>query len=79
VIEALLAAAADRARERGAHVLELVGFPDAIRAIAQRSRPFARSFPVWPYNYKTATRELGAELLPGRAWYPTLYDGDASL
>jgi hypothetical protein len=78
VVDALLAAAADHARAQGAHMLELVGFPPAVRARAQKSLPFARSFPTSPFHYKAATPELGAELLPPRVWYPTLFDGDSS-
>jgi hypothetical protein len=78
VIDALLAAAADHARSFGAAVLELVGFPPAIRARAEKSLPFARMFPTSPYHYKAATAELATALLPPRAWYPTLFDGDSS-
>ncbi len=79
VIDALVAAADGLARDRGAHVLELVGFPAAIRARAERSRPFGRMFPTSPFHYKPASPGLAADLREASAWYPTLYDGDSSL
>ena len=79
VVDALLAAAHDLAREQGSHILELVGFPREVRARAARSRPFSRMFPGTTYYYKAMPAGLAAELRFESAWYPTLYDGDSSV
>ncbi|HUT53176.1 MAG TPA: hypothetical protein VM658_07275 [bacterium] len=79
VVDALLGAAYDAARERGAHVLELIGLTPPLRARALRSRPFVRAYAHFPFYYKAGSAALAQALLPADAWYPTMYDGDTSL
>lgn len=79
VVDALLAAAGDVARQQGSHVLELIGFPRSVRSRAERGRPWSRLFPGTSFYYKAASPELAAELRPESAWYPTLLDGDSTV
>lgn len=79
VIDALLAAAFADSQEHGTHVLELVGFPAAIRAHVAGYRPFVRHFPGMPFYYKALRPGLAAALEGEDAWYATMYDGDSSL
>jgi hypothetical protein len=76
IIDALLHAAVEISRERGCHVLELIGMTRAIRAQAERYRPFSRAFPCSPFHYKATSPELGGQLAREDDWYPSLYDGD---
>lgn len=80
VIDTLLAAAHRTAREDGAHVLDLIGFPTQVRsrALANCARPYALD--AWRYWYKVPDDgELDAELGRESAWYASPYDGDATL
>jgi hypothetical protein len=79
VIDALLAAAYESAKEWGSHVLELVGLPPEIRAMARRYHPFTRRYPNFPFYYKAGSPELESALQKEDSWYPTNYDGDSSL
>ncbi len=79
VIDALLSAAANVAREQNCHVLEAVGFPESIRAQLKNYRPFTRRFANFPVHFKAQSSALHAALQSEQAWYPTLYDGDSSL
>lgn len=79
VIDALLAAAYQWARDHHCHVLELMGLPLSVRSVAERSRPFSRTLPTYPFFYKAPTPELQAALQPEDAWYPSVYDGDTCL
>jgi len=78
VIDALLAVAYESAREKRCHILELVGFPREIRALASVYRPFSRKFPNFPFFYKALSAELSSALQSENSWYPTLFDGDSS-
>ncbi len=79
VVDVLLAAAYDWGREHGCHVLELIGLPETVRAAAERSRPFCRALPTFPFFFKARGEALQCALRSPRAWYPTVYDGDTSL
>jgi hypothetical protein len=79
VLEALLAAAGECARESGAHVLEWVGLPRGVRACAELSRPFARQYADFPFFYRARDGALHGELEAAELWYPTLFDGDGCL
>ena len=79
VVDSLLAAAYEWAREHGCHVLEIMGLPSPIRSVAERSRPFSRTLPTYPFFYKALTGELHAALHPADVWYPSVYDGDTCL
>lgn len=79
VVDALLGSAYDWGREHGCHVLELMGLPAPVRSTAERSGPFCRTLPTYPFFYKVPTAALGTALGSEDAWYPTVYDGDTSL
>lgn len=78
-VDALLSAAFDAARERGAYVLEVVGYPADLRSRFRQSHPHTRQLPSWPYWYKAIDRDLSRRLCAAAPWYVTPYDGDASL
>lgn len=77
VIDALLAAAYETAREQRCHILELLGFPREVRARAAPRRLYSR--PCAPICYKARSAELHSALLQKDAWYATRYDDDTSL
>jgi len=79
VIEELLAAAWTSAHDAGCHVLELMGFPERIRKIVLRFKPYARNYPAHPYYFKARDRQLQEALLDKNFWYACPYDGDATL
>ncbi|HUJ26424.1 MAG TPA: hypothetical protein VLW85_10415 [Myxococcales bacterium] len=79
VARELLAAAFRHAREGGHDVLELLGFPDAIRGICRSWKPYARRLSTPPYLFKVHDAALRDALADGSAWYATPYDGDWTL
>lgn len=79
VIRALLSAAHDHAKRAGSHVLEIIGFPDAIRRALVQTRPYQRKYPSCPYYYKAADPALHKVLADPEAWYACPFDGDATL
>jgi len=79
VMQALLAGAYDYARARQCHVLELIGLPEGVRAMAQKNKPFSRSMATFPFFYKALSTDLDEKLADTRSWYVTAYDGDTSL
>jgi hypothetical protein len=79
IVDRLVRAARERARADGCHVLEAVGFPASLRRVLLRHLPHRRKFPAWPYFYKAGSPELAAALRSAESWYPSLFDGDASL
>jgi hypothetical protein len=79
VIDALLAAAYETAREQGCHLLALVGFPREVRARAEPRRLYSRMLSPNSFCYKARSGELHSALLDGSAWYATSYDHDTTL
>ncbi len=79
IVRALWAAAYESARLAGSDVLEVMGFPPAIRKVCAAWNPYVRKYPACPYFYKAADPELHAALADGEAWYATPFDGDATL
>ncbi|HYL83570.1 MAG TPA: hypothetical protein VE263_05000 [Candidatus Angelobacter sp.] len=79
VVEQLLAAALGSAQDAGCHVLEVMGFPDSIRQVARRSKPYARGYPAHPFYFKARDRDLQEALIDRDAWYACPFDGDATL
>lgn len=79
VVKALLIAAYNHARLGGSYVLELMGFPPAVRRVAWLSNPYTRNYPGCPFHYKAADRNLHEALSDGAAWYASPFDGDATL
>jgi hypothetical protein len=78
-IRQLLGAAARMARQGGAHMLEVVGFPEHVRRVFLESRPFELWNQAWPFLYKAPDPALHRELASAGVWYASLYDGDGSL
>ncbi|MCC7168193.1 MAG: hypothetical protein IT565_11550 [Rhodospirillales bacterium] len=77
VIDSLLAAAFERTRETGAHLVELVGLPREVRARAKLAGALARRFISWPAYYKPLAEGLALD--SESAWYLSGLDGDATL
>jgi hypothetical protein len=78
-IRELLGASIREAGARGADMVELVGFPAAVRAVAKELRPFELSGPAWPYHFRATDRGLQRELESAELWHASLFDGDGSL
>ncbi len=78
VSKALLVAAYSHAQQAGTHILEVLGFPQAVRRICAQWRPYLRKSPC-PYYYKAADPMLHKTLSDGGAWYASPYDGDTTL
>ena len=79
IVKALWAAAYEGAKLAGSDVLEVMGFPPAIRKVCTEWNPYLRKYPACPYYYKAADPEFHAALADGEAWYATPFDGDATL
>jgi hypothetical protein len=78
VLLALLKEAYALASDRGSHLLEVMGFPIAIRKVLATRRPHARQLPTWPLYYKVVSSDLAEDLRPEQ-WYVSAVDGDTSL
>jgi hypothetical protein len=79
VAENLLATAYSDAQDSGADVFEILGFPQNLRGILLRWRPYLRKYPAFPFFYKTRDRALGRVLTAEDVWYATPFDGDTTL
>jgi hypothetical protein len=79
IVRALWAAAYEHAKHAGSDVLEVMGFPPALRKVCPEWNPYVRKYPACPYYYKSADPELHAVLADGAAWYATPFDGDTTL
>jgi hypothetical protein len=79
VVQALWAAAYDHATQVGSHILEVLGFPPAIRRVGLTWNPYLRKYPACPFYYKAAEPALHKTLSDGAAWYASPFDGDATL
>jgi hypothetical protein len=78
-IRQLLEVGVREARQRGAEMLEIIGFPPHIRRLVESYRPFELRNEAWPYLYKSPQAELQRTLASPDLWYPCLFDGDGSL
>jgi hypothetical protein len=79
IIATLLAAAARAAREDGAAMLEMVGFPERVKRVAAGFRPYVLVSDASPFLYRPVSPDLGPRLAQADAWYAGPYDGDGSL
>ena len=79
LLPALLAAAIREATLRGASMIELIGFPQSVRAVARTLNPFELRSESWPFFYRVTDSVLHARLAQESVWYASLYDGDGSL
>jgi hypothetical protein len=78
-VEALLVSAYAHAKKAESHILELWGFPQSMRKVFAKSRPYARKYRACPYHYKAADPMLHEALSHGEAWYASPFDGDTTL
>jgi hypothetical protein len=76
VVQELLAAAVQEARQARVDMLEVIGYPTHIRELLELARPLHWKRESWPYLYKTDDPVLQAALESQSTWYPTLLDGD---
>jgi hypothetical protein len=79
IVQELIAAAYQNAKREGTHVLEMMGFPAAIRQAAARWKPYSREYPSCPFFFKAREKMLHEKLLEESAWYACPFDGDATL
>ena len=75
----MLEAAYRYAMNDGSHVLEVMGFPQNIRQVFLKSRPYFRRGPNLSYYFRAGDSEIQSELQHADAWYACPFDGDASL
>jgi hypothetical protein len=76
---AMMSAALARCRREDIHILENLGcWIDKLQPLANRPTN-RRSLESWCYLYKCTNKELAKSLETAESWYPTLYDGDATL
>jgi hypothetical protein len=67
-----------RCRLEGVHILENMGcWLEELQPISRH--PYRRTLESWCYLYRIANSKLDRALQSADAWYPTQYDGDASL
>jgi hypothetical protein len=78
-LRAILAAAIREAGQRGAAMVELVGFPASVRGAAETLGPFVLRSETWPFVYRARNPELHHRLAREEVWYASLFDGDGSL
>jgi hypothetical protein len=79
VVSALLRAALDKAKHARADIVEVVGFPEAVRKTLLHSKPYSRNLPANPFYFKAREKSLQEALLQEAAWYASAYDGDSTL
>lgn len=79
VIDALFELAYTTAIKNGIHIVELVGFPEKVRARFMMMIPLMRKLPSWQFWYRALHLEKLPELSHPEAWYASSFDGDASL
>jgi len=76
--QAMIDHALARCRDEGVHVLENMGcWLEKLQPVPPP--PHSRSLETWCYLYRVTNPELAGPLRNRVCWYPTQYDGDASL
>jgi hypothetical protein len=76
---AMISFALDRCRRECIHILENAGcWIEKLPLVVNRPSRH-RPLEAWSYLYKATNQELAATLRNAGCWYPTQYDGDASL
>jgi hypothetical protein len=70
--------ALSRCHREGVHILENMGcWLEKLQPVSHP--PYHRSLETWCYLFRVANPQLQDDLRSPDAWYPTQYDGDASL
>src|SRR5207249_10920252 len=75
----MLSFALKRCRREGIHMLECMGPLPQQREPFQALRACERRLPSWLYFYWARNHKLAEGLADPNAWYPSWFDGDASL
>ncbi|MCU1335678.1 MAG: hypothetical protein JWO19_1259 [Bryobacterales bacterium] len=76
---AMMSCALDRCRRQNIHVLENLGcWLESLQPTGIRPSKH-RALKSWCYLYKSSNKELATTLQTAALWYPTQFDGDASL
>ena len=78
-VNALLAGAYEYGLAKRCHVLEVIGLPETLRALAQSHKPYSRPMPAFPFFFKALREDLKTPLAAAGGWYVTAYDGDTAL
>ena len=78
-IRALMKEAFLFAKHRKLSMLQLVGFPLAIRKALQPLHPLSHCVQYTPFWYHAVNKDLKDELQLESAWYASSFDGDSSL
>jgi hypothetical protein len=60
-------------------VLEVIGFPEAIRTVLTESKPYVRRLPACPFYYRASDPELHRTLTRSSEWYACAFDGDTTM
>ena len=79
IVDSLFAAAYRSSQAAGSDVLEVMGFPEKIRASFSKWKPYSRNYPACPFYFKARDRQLQEKLAGAEAWYACPFDGDATL
>jgi hypothetical protein len=75
----LLSWALERCRRTGIHMFENVGRWLEKGELVARSAPYRSTLNAWSYYYRATNGQLAEPLRSPGAWWPTLFDGNASL
>jgi hypothetical protein len=78
-VRQLLATAICHSRDQGAHMLELIGFPESVRRSVSSLRPFHLVDDSCPFLFRGVAPGLHESLNSAGVWHACLYDGDGSL
>jgi len=79
IVRALIVAAFEIARRAKSDILEVIGFPEAVRRVVSESRPYLRRLPACPFYYRASDSILHRALADSSAWYACAFDGDTTL
>jgi hypothetical protein len=79
IVEQLLTASFRSAKTAESQVLEVMGFPEKIRQMLLKLKPYSRKYPACPFFYKARDRALHERLADENAWYACPFDGDGTL
>jgi len=66
-------------REKGVHMLEVLGCWLNRHGLPRIVAPYHRTMPSWIYYYKATDPKLSPMLRDAKVWAPSSFDGDASL
>jgi ketosteroid isomerase-like protein len=79
ILPSMLHWGVQKCRQEGVHMLEVIGLQMEDGTPIEAIAPHSRQLPSWLYFYATRERSLEATLADPTRWYPSQFDGDASL